>query len=242
MAIEKYIGTHRTFTSDDLLDACGRSQTNRNLLSRAVKGGRVIRVGRGVYCSSTGRYEGMGPDPYQVAEKATDGCIFSYGTALLLLGAAHNVPSGIVQAYGSKGETWSACGTRYVMYAATPQIQKVLTNDDRWVTEPCRTFVDCVARPSRAGGAENVCRSLPMLDVYPEECLRIADGVSRSAYAKVALMLDVLGALDGRDDLRREAARRCASVRTRFGDGPDVRYYGPWNVMAPAGLELWVGE
>lgn len=54
MAIQGYLSSTQVFSADDFRRVFDGSRTDRNLLNRAVRNGRVDRPRRGLYVSKSG--------------------------------------------------------------------------------------------------------------------------------------------------------------------------------------------
>ena len=67
MAIQSFLETRQVFTAAEFSRAFPDSQTDRNLLSRAVRNERVERVRRGVYVSKSGPFSRTPADPFEIA-------------------------------------------------------------------------------------------------------------------------------------------------------------------------------
>lgn len=91
MAIEGFLETRQVFTSAEFARAFPDSQTDRNLLSRAVRNRRVERVRRGVYVSKAGPFRRTSADPFLIAVALAEDAVFAYASALQLHGALHNL-------------------------------------------------------------------------------------------------------------------------------------------------------
>lgn len=235
MAIERYIETHAVFTVGELLAECGDGTTNRNLLSRAVRAGRVDKVRRGIYASRCGRFEGLDPDRLEVAGKLFGGCTFAYQTALELYGAAHNPSPSLVTAYGSERLSAEYGGVRYESWPAPNDLQERWVGIGRMATTPERTFADCLDKPDRALGYENVLRSIGALPANPTGCIEAARSIGVAALAKACWALEALGKTDGIEGELDEIAkgRKGFCVLGPHAGRADMEYDARWRLYVP---------
>ena len=126
--IEGYIETHPVFTRQELMDSCGDTQNNANLLYRAKRAGKVASIARGVYASNTGRYRANEASPYAVAEKLGTDVVLAYNSALSLLVGTHDVTSRVVFYTNSTERRIKWGGHEYVGY---PKPDGVSTKERR---------------------------------------------------------------------------------------------------------------
>lgn len=244
MAIDSFIRTHATFTTRELLGACGEGQTNRNLLSRAVASGRVERVARGVYASRCGRFEGVEPDRFDVAAKLLGAdAAFAWQSALELYGVAHNVTPRLVEAVSPtlprRSRSWR--GVRMELWPAPAGTRTRWVRPGRTVTTPEQTLVDCVQWPARACGVENCVLSLVGLPVHARECLRIAAARGVGTLARVGLVLDLMGRWGEAPDAFAEAL--AAARRGQRSLGPrrlGMAFDARWRTYVPRDIYEWV--
>jgi predicted transcriptional regulator of viral defense system len=196
MGVKAYLETTPVFTIEEF-----RKQfptvTSYNLLSRAVTGGKVFRVLRGVYASNTGRYVDTAQDQYRIASKLAPDAVFSYHSALELLGVAHS-PSNIVQYYSKiKRREVEFQGKIYSQYKLSDEydIASQLVNASAFgqvsVTTKEQTLIDCLSYVGRGGGAEEILRSLsgfPYMDAGYIKA--IAPKLHVSAIARIGWLLE----------------------------------------------------
>ncbi|MDR1431348.1 MAG: hypothetical protein LBI99_04430 [Propionibacteriaceae bacterium] len=197
MAIKEYLDTHEVFNIGDFERAFPGSQSDRNLLSRAVGRGAVARPRRGLYVSKSGRFTHSVADPLEVAAAMTDDAAFCYLTALQLYGVAHDVT------YRTHFYTrYEVAGFSYAGQVYKPHqlrnrsvdTQKLFTGSGKayWVTTREQTLIDCLARPSLAGGPEHLLRAVgafAYLDI--DKVHELASAVNRSTQARLCWLLEV---------------------------------------------------
>ena len=165
MAIQEFLSAKQVFNSSDFRQAFPDSQTDRNLLTRAVATGKVDRVRRGLYVSRSGAFVHSQPSPFDVVAAAANDAIFCFLSALQLHGVLHNVVRKTQFFTDHK-----ATAFEYANHAYQPihhptdsvQVQNLLTPVGKRyrVTTKEQTAIDCLSRPALAGGIENLLRSL----------------------------------------------------------------------------------
>jgi len=164
MKFKKYIESHQLFTIGDLrcaLDSLGSLNTS---LARALLSGEVERVKRGLYVSKTGKFLDEKPDAHLVVTALDKNAVFIYHSALELLGLAHSVSFVLAFASTKIADSFTYDGVSYRRYPL--QKEKLLqdvrsdTSQNIKVTSREQTLVDCLEQPGRAGGLEEVIRSL----------------------------------------------------------------------------------
>ena len=244
LAIRDFIETTYLFTSDELLEACGRSQTNRNLLSRAVAAGRVDHVAHGLYASRCGRFQGEAPRRFDIAARLFDDCVFGWQSALELHGCSHNVTPRLVTCYGLSTKSVEYRGVRLLCKRTDGPVPHVRSGRGYLITTRERTFVDCVRDTRRAAGTENCLRSIPSLDVDARETLDIAREAGPTAFAKVAAVLHLMG-LDGDagellTDARAALRRKHVAVSDPSVPADDLVAVGESGVYVPSEAEEWI--
>jgi len=196
MAIKTYLDSHQVFNAHDFALAFPNSQTDRNLLSRAVRAGKVERERRGLYVSRCGRFAGARANSLDVALGAADDAVFGYLTAFQLHGVAHNVAT-LTQFYTKRRIASFQCdGQSYApYYIGERQLDtiSVLTAMGLAyrVTTREQTLIDCLARPSLAGGPENVLRALAGLSYIDGDKVGVlAQGIGHSGRARLGWVLE----------------------------------------------------
>lgn len=196
MGMKDYIETHQVFTTEGLRSVASSASTAETTLRRAVASGKVERVRRGLYVSKTGKFRGETPDSFAVVMAADPRSIISYHSALAAHGLAHNVSFECSFRSESVRSPFSYGGIRYVPF---PQGQAVLTQvlrggpgAEALVTTREQTMVDCLAHPGRAGGVEEVVRSLSLLSyVDCDAVLGLLGDAPLSLVARVGWLLEL---------------------------------------------------
>lgn len=235
MAIQEFLTSRQVFTAEDFAAQFPGSQTDRNLLSRAVANGSVDKVRRGVYVSRIGRFTGVAADPLDVALAIAPDAVFCYTSALHLLGAAHNLTRQVQFFTNTPAKAFDYDGTRYLPYRLhdTPKAtQSVLTPEGRGyqVTSRQQTLIDCLTNLTAAGGPDNLLHSLAGLTrIDTSLAIGTAADAPHSVRSRLGWVLDTKRA-DWRvsDDT-------LAKLASSLGTGP---YYF-WSAAAPKD-SFWV--
>jgi predicted transcriptional regulator of viral defense system len=228
VAIQEFLSTRQVFTAEDFAARFSGSQTDRNLLTRAVAKGGVDKVRRGVYVSKVGRFAGAAIDPLDVALAVAADAVFCYNTALRLLGTAHNLTRQVQFFTASVTKVFTYDGVDYVpcrARGARLAPQSILTSAGRsyQATGKEQTLIDCLADISAAGGPDNLLHSLASLTRLDAAlAVEVAARASHSARARLGWTLEAK-----RDDWR-VPDTILATLADSLGVGP---YYF-WSAAA----------
>jgi predicted transcriptional regulator of viral defense system len=243
MAIKDYLNTYHVFNMRDFRDAFPGSVTDLNLLSRAVKSGRVDRVRSGLFVSRTERFRDVEPSPFAIASKAVDDAVFCYMSALQLQGFLHNTVNTTqfytrhrLSVFSYKGQTFAP-----LLNLGRPvETQRLMSQESGsfLVTTREQTIIDCLCRLDLAGGPENLLRSLAAVSYLDiGEAIRLAAKANKSTCARLGWAMEV----------RRESwgvgESDLAHLKARIGTGPyyfssaasskDGYWSGPWSIYLP---------
>lgn len=244
MAIREYLETHRVFRADDLWQACGQSKTNANLLSSAVARGDVSKVRRGLYVSRVGQGRGLPVDRLSLAAVAFDEACFAYQSALELYGRAHYATPSLVTCYSSRAASFEFEGVTYRAWRAPEGLATRVDEEGRCVTSPAQTFVDCIDRPDRACGYDNVLRSVTGLSVRPKTALSLARSRSKACAKKTAAVLTVMYPdCSGDAAVKRvfeEEMSGCCYLGIDEND-PEKVFLTEWRVYVPSDYKSLLG-
>lgn len=251
--IGSYIEEHPVFTRQELMDSCGNTQNNANLLFRAKKAGKVVSIARGVYASNTGRFRADEVNPYAVAKKVGKRVVFAYSSALALLTGTHDVTSRVTFYTDSTKKHVEWGGHEYIGY---PRSGAVSFKERRLpdgvlvrFTDKEQTIFDCLARPDRCGGAEVFLRSLSTIEFVDAD--KLADDAlmfSKSVSAKLGWILDIKREEWGVSAevitmLRREVSGKGPFYFMRSHNVTDGSWCGKWRLYLPAAeeeCERWI--
>ncbi|MCL1898631.1 MAG: hypothetical protein FWG16_07425, partial [Micrococcales bacterium] len=165
MAVREFLSNRQVFTAEEFAVRFPNSQTDRNLLSRAVKNGTVDKVRRGLYVSKSGRFEGATVDPFEVALAVAPDAVFCYGSALQLLGIAHNLTNQVQFFSANRISSFNYGGTNYLPYQVDEGqrlSRSILAPPGKGyrATTKEQTLVDCLINVAAAGGPDNLLNSL----------------------------------------------------------------------------------
>ncbi len=253
--IEDYIENNPVFTRRELMDGCGDTQTNANLLSRAKKAGKVVPVARGVYASNTGRFRASEASPYAIAQKLGKDVVFAYSSALALLVGTHDVTSRMTFYADSAERRVDWGGHEYVSYskpdAVSARRRRLPDGTTVVFTDKEQTIIDCLARPDRCGGAEALLRSLSAIEyVDAEKLADKASARSKSVSAKLGWIFEakreawnVPGSVI--EKLREKVSGKGPFYFARTHDAADGSWCAGWRLYLPASereCERWIEE
>ena len=194
MKFTRYISTHHAFSTSDLLSAMDAPNSAEDQLRRAVRAGSVERVRRGLLVSNFGRYEDEPIDPASVVMAADPMAVLSYHSALEYYGVAHNV--GFVCRFRSDvmKSPFSFRGIDYEPHgpAANVKAKEMMGGSGgRRITTREQTLVDCLKKPSLAGGVEELLRGVSAFS-YLDLCelLELVESSSASTVSRVGWLLE----------------------------------------------------
>lgn len=195
MKFNEYIGTHRVFGTEALLEEADSRAAAKQQLKEASAKGTVTRVRRGLYVSNAPRFANSGVDPYEVVSALDPNAVLSYHSALEAHGIAHNVGFECRFRTGTAKSPFSFGGIRYMPHPAKDEVSRQRVRgralEPIYVTTREQTVFDCLKHPEWAGGIEEAVRSLsalPYLDA--EETAELALSDSASMAARVGWLLE----------------------------------------------------
>ena len=244
MKFTEYISTHQVFTTSSLMESMDSPSAAEEQLRLAVRTGKVERVRRGLLVSNQGRFEGVPVDPSAVVAALDGDAIASYHSALELYGVAHNVSF----SFQFRSDTTRRAFTfRGVAYEPVGHVGGVewrfmrLAGVRTRVTTREQTIIDCLDRPSRSGGVEEVVRSLTTLSyVDLEKLVTLACRRSPATVSRVGWLLSQ------KTEDWSVSEEQLARLESMLGDGPyrlgrphagDSCWCRRWRLMFPADSE-----
>ena len=240
VAVRAFLSARQVFTTADLAVASLDTQTDRNLLARAVRRGQVDRVRRGLYVSKVGRFEGVPVNPPDVAVAVAPDAVFCYMTALQFHGVSHDVIRVTQFRTAHHLASFTYAHHEYVPMprGGSRDVRPVLTvsGHSYQVTTREQTVVDCVSNISLGGGVEHVLRSMGFVYLDLDRLLRLAGGATASTRARLGWLLDAKSRdwkvpADTLDALSRSLGRGpyyLGSARTG-----DTHWVRRWKLLAP---------
>lgn len=179
-----YVTEHHVFTTSQLFEAMDSEAAAEEQLRLAVQSGGVERVRRGLLVSNRGRFAGTSVDQSDIVSTLDDDAVISYHSALEAYGVAHNTgfvcyfrSDAVRTGFEFRGVSYRPCGpvgrTKMRVMRSSASRYRVATKE--------QTVVDCLAKPSLAGGIEEAVRSLSAfvyLDAAALVALAVAAGPS----------------------------------------------------------------
>ena len=249
-----FFATHPVFTHAEYVaahTATGRSsRTSNNLLAMHLRAGRLVRVRRGLYAAVP---PGVDPqhatvDPYLVASKLADDAAVAYHAALQFHGKAYSVWHRFHYVTGARAKPTRFRALEFLP-AQAPVAVRSLPDLGGGVVEHRhaggvvratsleRTLVDVLDRPDRAGGWEEVWRSLEMveffdLDAVADYALKLGTALT---VARVGFYLEQHRDALMVDDQHLEALQRHAPAQPLYLDSKreSGRLVSGWNLVVP---------
>ncbi|MDO8880323.1 MAG: transcriptional regulator [Coriobacteriia bacterium] len=263
MRSEVFFDTHPVFTFDEYrasrANPNGSSSTVKNLLTGHVASGRLVRVRQGLYASvprsiKAAEFE---PDPYLIASSAAPGAVVCGHAALQFFGKAYSVWSRFHFFTSLRRRGFTFRGSTFVplldpapLHSSSAREAGVLTRAHAGGTvRVCsleRTLVDVMSAPERAGGWEEVWRSLEMVEFFDLAAVTDYARSMESALtaARVGLFLDLHAESLLVEPADLDVLREMAPLQPRYLDAAhspgqlDAR----WNVIVPHWLEARTWE
>lgn len=181
-------------------------------------------------------------DPYRLGARVTAPYTFSYGTALVLHGAAASERSEVLVSSPHRFDSFEYEGVRYrhtLPWFEDGRVRVSVGEEFVWATSPERTLVECARVPSNAGGVAELLRSLSALPELERD--QLLKWVDHYGDATVASRLGYLlqAAERPERELRVLAAleRRRPSFRAYFDPGKRRgKLVSRWNLLVPPEL------
>ncbi|MFQ5705480.1 MAG: transcriptional regulator [Gemmatimonadales bacterium] len=160
--------------------AGGRSHfTSNNLLARHLSAGRLVRIRRGLYATVPRGVDASSArvDPYLVATHLTDDAVVAYHAALQFHGRAYSLWRRFHYLTRKRAKPFSFRDLEFLPVQAPSAVRSLphlgggLTEvrhvgGNVRVTTLERTLVDVLDAPDKAGGWEEIWRSLEMVEFF----------------------------------------------------------------------------
>ena len=219
MKVKEFLQTTPVFTTGDVQKVASSKESAETLLRRAVVSGKIKRIRRGLYASKTGKYFGEATEPFRVIQALDSEAVVSYHTALVAHGLAHNVSFECSFRTNVVKSAFTFEDMHYVPYAKDTSVLTQVNSGAAYgsvlVTTREQTFVDCLSRPARAGGVEELVRSLTTMPYLNFTVLEdLLGNVPETLLARCGWLLE-----QKRDDWHVDESL-LGSLESRLGKGP----------------------
>ncbi len=248
-----FFETHPVFTHEEFVAARAPMGTSRrtadNLLARHVSTGRLLRVRRGLYASVL---RGVDPDrapvdPYLVATKLAPDATLAYHAALQFHGKTYSVWGRFHYLTRHRARPFSFRDMEFVPVQVPLALRRLAdlgggvvekrhAGGTVRVTTHERTLVDVLDAPSRAGGWEEIWRSLEMVEFFDLDAV-VDYALERPALtvARVGFFLEQHRDTLMVEDRYLQALRARAPAQPRYLDTSREpgRLVSKWNLVVP---------
>ncbi|MGO8684591.1 MAG: type IV toxin-antitoxin system AbiEi family antitoxin domain-containing protein [Thermoleophilia bacterium] len=254
MRSDEFFATHPVFTLREFLDtrtAVNRNvSTAKNLLAKHVASGRLLRVRRGLYATvPRGVAAAQAPvDPYLLASRLTDDAVVAYHAALQFHGKSYSVWRRFHYLTAERRRPFTFRGDEFISVQIPASLQPLADRGGGMedashagatlkVTTLERTMVDVLGSPQRAGGWEEVWRSLEMVEFFDIDAvvtyvIRLGSALT---LARVGFFLEEHRGELMVDDGTLAELRRYAPRQPRYLDAARKpgRLVRNWNLIVP---------
>ncbi len=242
--------THAEFVAAHLADGDRSRRTSDSLLAGYVRSGRVVRVRRGLYASvpESTPAEDHVVDPFLLATKLTDDAVVALHAALQFHGKSatlwnryHYLTREHVRRFRFGEAEFVPVRVPASLWSSDGQVEGVATVRHAGgvvcVTTLERTLVDVLDAPDKAGGWDEILRSLGLveyfdLDVVVEHAVRRDSALTA---ARVGLVLESWRERWMVEESHLEPLRRRAPGQPRYLDPSreSGRLVARWNLVVP---------
>jgi predicted transcriptional regulator of viral defense system len=169
----RYLESHEVFTLEEYIDAVDPTVSERTRyinLQNAIDRGQAYRIKRGLYASNLGTFRDRVPNVHLVAVKAVEDAVVTHHSALEVHGVAHSHLRTVYYTSARKVAAFAVRG--YLIRRVAPPALPATEQLDHFTTRvragnavvPVstreRTLVDCLRDLDKAGGLEELLRSL----------------------------------------------------------------------------------
>ncbi len=249
-----FFATHPVFRREAYVQAHtsrGRSRlTSKNLLARHVGSGRLVRVRGGLYAVvPTGtKQDDLQLDPYLVASHLADDAVVAYHAALQFHGKTYSAWSRFHYLTRKRARAATFRGLEFVPVQTTATGRSRIHGDlgvatvrhaggTVRVTTLERTLVDVLDAPDKAGGWEEVWRSLELVEFFDLDAVISVVRHMGSAVtaARVGFFLEQHREALMVEDRHLRALRRLAPKAPRYlsPSRESGKLVPAWNLVVP---------
>lgn len=242
--------THAEFVAAHLAAGDRSRRTSDSLLAGYVRSGRVVRVRRGLYASvpESVPAEDHVVDPYLLATKLADDAVVALHAALQFHGKAATLWNRYHYLSHERARRFTFGGAEFVPVRVPAALRSSEDSDEGvvdvrhaggvvHVTSLERTLVDVLDAPDKAGGWDEILRSLELVEYFDLDAVagHVARRDSALTAARVGLVLESNRERWMVEESHLEALQRHAPSQPRYLDpsresGHLVRR---WNLVVP---------
>jgi predicted transcriptional regulator of viral defense system len=241
---------HGEFVAAHMKSGKRSPQTSASVLKQHVSAGNLLHVRRGVYATVPrgASAKTFQVDPYLLATKLTEDAVVAYHAALQFHGKAYSVWHRFHFLTCARVRTFSFRDLTFVPVQA-PAAVRSLRDLGGGIQEKShagglarvatleRTLVDVLDAPSRAGGWEEVWRSLEMVEFFDLDAVINYTTKLRSALmaARVGFFLEQHREQLMVEDQHLKALRKLAPSQPRYLDAKREtgKLVSGWNLVVP---------
>lgn len=242
--------THAEFVAAHLADGDRSRRTSDSLLRGYVRSGRVVRIRRGLYASvpeSTPPEEHV-VDPFLLATKLTDDAVVALHAALQFHGNAATLWNRYHYLTRERARPFTYGGAEFVPVRVAAALRSSEGHGEGVaavrhaggvvrVTTLERTLVDVLDSPDKAGGWDEILRSLELVEYFDLDAVveHVVRRDSALTAARVGLVLQSWRERWMVEDSHLEPLRRRAPNQPRYLDPSreSGRLVKPWNLVVP---------
>lgn len=181
-------------------------------------------------------------DPYRLGARVTAPYAFSYGTALVLHGAAASERFEVLISSPHRFDSFEFEGIRYRHthpWLEDGRVRVSVGQEFVWATSPERTLVECARVPSNAGGVAELLRSASAVpELGRDELLKWVDYYGDATVAsRLGFLLQVAERPERELHVLAALERRRPSFPGYFDPGKRKgRLVSRWNLLVPPDL------
>ena len=249
MRVGEYIAKNQAFSLEEFRQEFGEGRTAYNLLVRSVAAGKADRLLRGIYVSKSGRYMGVAPNGYAIAQAIDRNAVFSFHSALVLHGVAHSESSRVQFYSKNRNLSLSYSGLEFKSYPYPQELVTIIRARSAQydvsvaITSIEQTIIDCLNHIGRAGGSEEVIRSLSAFPYVDTKALfKLLKGRQKATIARTGWLLrrnqEIWEIQEATiDAIKQQLGKGAHRFSPTQGEGITDNWDAEWRILLPAPKE-----